>query len=52
MARVLKAAAERTPDVLKRDVSMSARVYLPRFLRGSATSKRTTRYATRNPMER
>jgi hypothetical protein len=33
-------------------VSISARVYLPKFLKGSATSKSTTRYATRNPIER
>jgi hypothetical protein len=52
MTIVLSAATERTLLTLKRLVSMSARVYLPRFLKGSATSSSTTRYATRKPIER
>jgi hypothetical protein len=49
---VLSAAAERTLLLLNRDTSMSAMVYLPRLRSGSATSSRTTRYATKKPIER
>jgi hypothetical protein len=43
IAMVESAAAERTLGLLNRLASMSATVYLPRFLKGSATSNRTTR---------
>jgi len=49
---VFSAEVARTPRALKRAVSTSPTVYLPRFLRGSATSSRTTRYATRKPIDR
>jgi hypothetical protein len=40
---VLRAATDLTLEVLNRLASMSAKVYLPMFLMGSATSRRTTR---------
>jgi len=52
MATVLKAATERMLLVLKRLASMSAKVYLPRFRMGSATSRSNTKNVTRNPIER